>query len=113
MNPPFNVDETTAFYIKKNYSGRPLLPEVWLKKTVELFGKNVPIAMFTPYGFRLNQSLNSKRWKCFSNGEYPEITSIVSLPKDVFQNVLFHSEILLFNLPQLKGHYFCGEKFLK
>jgi len=110
MNPPFNVDETTSAYIRENYSGRPLLPEVWLKRTIELFGKNVPIVMFTPYGFRLNQSRNSKRWKCFFNGEYPEITSIISLPKDVFQNVLFHSEILVFNLPQLKGHYFCGEK---
>ncbi|CAG8498385.1 2352_t:CDS:2, partial [Cetraspora pellucida] len=61
MNPPFNVDETTASYIKKNYSGRPLLPEVWLKKTIELFGKSIPIVMFTPYGFRLNQSRESKR----------------------------------------------------
>ena len=61
MNPPFNVDETTASYIKENYSGRPLLPEVWLKRTLELFGKNIPIVMFTPYGFRLNQSRDSKR----------------------------------------------------
>jgi type I restriction enzyme M protein len=110
MNPPFNIDETTETYIKKNYSSRPLLPEVWLQKTIELFGKNIPIIMFTPYGFRLNQSRDSKRWKCFFNGEYPPITSIISLPKDVFQNVLFHSEILVFNLPNLKGHYFCGER---
>ena len=26
--------------------------------------------------------------------------------KDVFENVLFHSEVLMFNLPKLKGHYF-------
>jgi hypothetical protein len=61
MNPPFNIDKSTVSYIKKNYSGRPLLPEIWLKKTIELFGKNIPIVVFTPYGFRLNQSLTSKR----------------------------------------------------
>src|SRR3546814_3155733 len=67
---------------------------------------SVPIAMFTPYGFRLNQTDNSSRWKKFIEGEYPEITSIVSLPKDVFDGILFHSEVLIFNLPALNGHYF-------
>src|SRR3546814_17316967 len=62
--------------------------------------------MFTPYGFRLNQTDNSSRWKKFIEGEYPEITSIVSLPKDVFDGILFHSEVLIFNLPALNGHYF-------
>ena len=62
--------------------------------------------MFTPYGFRLNQTDRSKRWKRFIDGEYPDITSIVSLPKDVFTDILFHSEVLIFNLPKLNGHYF-------
>jgi len=106
MNPPFNIDDKTKEYIKENYGRRPLLPEVWLQKALELFGKNVPIAMFTPYGFRLNQTDESKRWKRFIDGEYPEITSIVSLPKDVFEGILFHSEVLIFNLPKLNGHYF-------
>lgn len=106
MNPPFNIDDKTKEYIKRQYGGRPLLPEVWLQKAIELFGKEIPIVMFTPYGFRLNQTEASKRWQKFSSGEYPEITSIVSLPKDVFDGVLFHSEVLCFNLPQLKGHYF-------
>jgi hypothetical protein len=60
MNPPFNIDSKTKHYIKEHYGGRPLLPEVWFAKAVELFGNNVPIAMFTPYGFRLNQTENSK-----------------------------------------------------
>ena len=34
------------------------------------------------------------------------ITSVVSLPKDVFDNILFHSEVLIFNMPALAGHYF-------
>ena len=106
MNPPFNIDGKTKKYIQENYGGRPLLPEVWFSKAIELFGHNVPIVMFTPYGFRLNQSDTSKRWQKFITKEYPEITSIVSLPKDVFDGILFHSEVLIFNLPQLKGHYF-------
>ena len=106
MNPPFNIDSKTKEYIREHYGGRPLLPEVWLQKAIELFGKNIPIVMFTPYGFRLNQTEVSKRWRKFSSGEYPEITSIVSLPKDVFDGILFHSEVLCFNLPKLKGHYF-------
>jgi type I restriction-modification system DNA methylase subunit len=106
MNPPFNIDIKTKKYIKENYGGRPLLPEVWFQKAIELWGEDVPIVMFTPYGFRLNQTEQSKRWLKFINREYPEITSIISLPKDVFPNVLFHSEVLVFNLPKLNGHYF-------
>lgn len=110
MNPPFNIDEKTKQFIKENYGGRPLLPEVWFQKAVELFGMDVPICMFTPYGFRLNQTEASKRWMKFAEGVYPEITSIVSLPKDVFEGVLFHSEVLIFNLPKMKGHYFVSRK---
>jgi len=110
MNPPFNIDGKTKDTIRRHYGGRPLLPEVWLQKAIALFGKDLPIVMFTPYGFRLNQTETSKRWRKFSSGEYPEITSIVSLPKDVFDGVLFHSEVLCFNLPKLKGHYFAPTK---
>lgn len=106
MNPPFNIDGKTKQYIKEHYGGRPLLPEVWFSKALALFGTRVPIVMFTPYGFRLNQSDTSKRWLKFINEEYPPITTIVSLPKDVFDDILFHSEILIFNLPGLDGHYF-------
>ena len=112
MNPPFNIDGKTKKYIQENYGGRPLLPEVWFSKAVELFGHNIPIVMFTPYGFRLNQSDTSKRWQKFITKEYPEITSIVSLPKDVFDGILFHSEVLIFNLPQLKGHYFLENNYV-
>lgn len=106
MNPPFNIDSKTKTYIKENYGGRPLLPEVWFSKAVELFGMNVPIVMFTPYGFRLNQTENSKRWMKFVNEEYPPITGIISLPKNVFENIQFHSEVLIFNLKMEQGHYF-------
>ena len=110
MNPPFNIDIKTKTYISEHYGGRPLLPEIWLQKAIELFGSSVPIVMFTPYGFRLNQSQTSKRWQKFITKEYPEITSIISLPKDVFDGILFHSEVVAFNMPELKGHYFLQQE---
>ena len=106
MNPPFNLDDKTKSYVAAHYGGRPLLPGIWLQKAIELFGKKIPIVLFTPYGLRLNQMEGSKRWVKFVGGEYPEIASIISLPKDIFPNILFHSEILMFNLSGLKAHYF-------
>ena len=106
MNPPFNIDDKTREYVKTHYGFRPLLPELWLARTVELFGKDVPIVLFTPYGLRLNLTEKSRRWKMFTSGMYPEICSIISLPKNVFDGILFHSEILIFNVKNIKGHYF-------
>lgn len=111
INPPFNIDGKTKNYIKKHYGGRPLLPEVWLQKAIELFGIDIPIVLFTPYGLRLNQTVESKRWQRFIHREYPDITSIISLPKNIFDGILFHSEILIFNIPptkdnDVKPHYF-------
>lgn len=106
MNPPFNIDGKTKEYIREHYGGRPLLPEVWLQKAIELFGKKIPIVLFTPYGLRLNQCVKSRRWQKFVKGEYPEIASIISLPKDVFEGIMFHSEILIFNIEGLRPHYF-------
>ncbi len=110
INPPFNLNVENKKIAKMYCKGRPLLPEVFLEKTIELFGKNVPIVLFTPYGFRLNQTIKSTRWKRFIDGSYPEISSIISLPKDAFRGVLFHSEILIFNISGLKPHYFIDNK---
>src|SRR3546814_11476631 len=98
MNPPFNIDSKTKEYIKANYGGRPLLPEVWFQKALDLFGTSVPIAMFTPYGLRLNQTDNSSRWKKFIEAEFPEIKSIVCLQKEVLDGFLLYSEILIIKL---------------
>lgn len=93
-NPPFN-----------GYKGK-LGSELWLDKIIELFGKEVPIVLFVPMGFRLNSKKNGKRWSKFTNQEYPPISNIISLPRDIFPGVEFHSEILIFNVPGLKPHYF-------
>lgn len=93
-NPPFN-----------GYKGK-LACEVWLDKIIELFGKETPIILFTPMGFRLNSKSNGKRWKKFTNNYYPSISSIISLPRDIFPEVEFHTEILIFNIPGLQSHYF-------
>ena len=93
-NPPFNG--------YKNKLGS----EVWLAKIIELFGQDIPIVLFAPMGFRLNGKQNGKRWTKFTNQEYPPISSIISLPRDIFPQVEFHSEILIFNIPNLQPHYF-------
>lgn len=93
-NPPFN-----------GY-GKKLGSEVWLDKIIELFGKWVPIVLFVPVGFCLNLTLKSERYLKFVNGAYPPIASRITLPKNIFPGVVFHSEILIFNIPNLQPHYF-------
>lgn len=93
-NPPFN-----------GYKGK-LGSEVWLDKIIELFGKEVPVVLFAPVGFCSNLTLESKRLEKFENGTYPPIVSRITLPKNIFEGVIFHSEILIFNIKGLKGHYF-------
>lgn len=92
-NPPFN-----------GHKNRKLYPEVFLKKIVEIYGNNAKIVMIVPSGLRLNQKLKSKRWKWIN--ENLEITSILTLPLDVFEGVLFHTEVLFFNIENIKAHYF-------
>ena len=93
-NPPFN-----GSYPK-------LAPELWLNKIIELFGKDIPLVLFVPAGFRLNLTLESERHRKFEQGEYPSISSIITLPKNIFAGVKFHSEILIFNIRGLEPHYF-------
>ena len=91
-NPPFN-----------GAKGKKLYSEVFLRKIVELFGNSVPVVLFAPMGFRLNQTLRSSRWNWLK--DTIEISSIISLPCDCFDKVKFHTEILIFNVPELKPHY--------
>ncbi|KLL03628.1 MAG: hypothetical protein MRERV_36c009 [Mycoplasmataceae bacterium RV_VA103A] len=93
-NPPFNGMKPK------------LAPEVWLDKILELFGREIPIVLFAPIGLRICHDPKSKRWGKFTNGHYPPITSIISLPRTIFTGVEFHTEILIFNIPNLQPHYF-------
>jgi hypothetical protein len=105
INPPFNADPALRKYLKTKGQGKALLPELFLDQTWKLFGKDIPCVCFVPSGFRLNQRKKSKRWRKVRD-DYPEIKSIISLPLDIFPGVLFHTEILIFNLDDLRPHYF-------
>jgi len=102
-NPPFN--DRLGKYKKK------LLPELFLNRIFETFGYTTPVVLFVPMGFRLNQRKKSKRWKKLRDSG-AEITTIITLPIDIFKDVLFHSEILIFNIQGLKPHYFLPEEAL-
>ena len=108
-NPPFNLDAKTRALAEAQGARRPLLPEIWLQKTIALFGRAQPLALFAPYGLRLNQTQTSARWQKFVRGVYPPIASIVALPKNIYTDILFHSEVLIFNVSGLNAHYFVGE----
>ncbi|CAI2192974.1 7723_t:CDS:2, partial [Funneliformis geosporum] len=75
-----------------------------VKKQVILILCNPPFNGYV--GFRLNLTTKSQRWQKSIQGTYPPISSIISLPKNIFEGVIFHSEILIFNVKGLKGHYF-------
>ena len=93
-NPPFN-NETKG--------SKQLLPEVFLKHILKvLHDKNTPIVLIVPHGFRHNVRKKSKRLEFLTT---LNISSIISLPLDVFEGVLFHTEILVLNMPRLsKSH---------
>jgi hypothetical protein len=100
-NPPFN-----------GAPARQLYPELFLRHIFQLFGPQMPTVMFAPMGFRLNQRRESKRWRWLRDCG-AEITSIVSLPLDLFEDVEFHAEILIFNIVHIRPHYCLPEEALR
>ena len=84
-----------------------MYPELFMRKIVELWGEKKKIVMVVPMGFRLNATLRSERWNWLKNSKL-RITSIISLPINIFE-AKFHTEILCFNIPKLKPHYFLYE----
>lgn len=85
MNPPYNhTDESRA-----KWGRSTLFPELFADKCFELFGKDVKMILFTPMGLRLNTRCNkNKQGERYKNirDNWGEITSIVSLPLDLFPN---------------------------
>ena len=94
MNPPFNIG-----------TGRQLSVEVFMNKVLSLVDNEIPIFMICPMGFRLNQRIKSARWRKMRD-HYPSIKTIISLPLDIFEDTLYHSEIIGFNCNKLDPHYF-------
>lgn len=128
-NSPYNHSkESRAKHGRNN-----LLPSLFAMKVFSIYGKDMPLILFTPMGMRLNQ-------RCYTPGQgsrYKDIrdnmgsiTSIISLPLDLFHNPNFntekpeqrrnpkkhilksnikrietHQEILIFNIPELDSHY--------
>jgi type I restriction enzyme M protein len=101
-NPPFSAD---------NGRGKVNLVPLFLERILEAVRPETPIVLFAPMTFRLGQTTASARWRWLRD-ECPPITSIVSLPRDVFPSVDYHCEILLFNTPRLRPHYFLPDEYL-
>jgi type I restriction enzyme M protein len=101
-NPPFNSGEEYA---------RLLLPERFLARIVDVVRPGTPIALFAPMGLRLNCVKGARRYRWLRD-ECPPITSIISLPRDIFPGCEFHSEILLFNMPKLGPHHLLPDEYL-
>ena len=121
QNPPFNNTEESREFLKSIKKGKSLLPELFLDKTWELYGEDVPCICITPHGTRLNQRVyekdsrrisrrRGKRYRKVRDG-WPKISSIISLPLDIFPCVEFHVEILIFNIWGLDPHYMLPEKY--
>ena len=91
--------------------GKQLYPEVFLRHIFKLFGETMPVALFAPMGMRLNQRKKSTRWRWLRDSK-AQLTSIISLPLDVFPSVEFHAEILVFNVKDMNPHYFLPEEAL-
>jgi hypothetical protein len=92
-NPPWN-----------RRADRSSSPERFIRQIVNLFGNKVPTVFICPMGFRLNQSFRSRRWRWLKQNL--EITSIITLPLDIFPDTKFHAEVVIFNVPNVKPHYF-------
>ncbi|MDO7598036.1 MAG: SAM-dependent methyltransferase [Pseudomonadota bacterium] len=89
-NPHFNGAE-----------GRKLFPEEFLRHIIMVVPPQIPIVFITPPGFRLNVRGTSARLAFLKT---LNITSVITLPLDVFEGVLFHTEVLILNQPRLKSH---------
>lgn len=93
-NPPWS----------RQVNDRTSSPDRFIRQIVNLFDNKIPIVYLVPMGFRLNQSCASKRWRWLRKNL--EITSIISMPLDVYPDTKFHNEIILFNIKGVKPHYF-------
>ncbi len=136
MNPPYNHSVES----RKKWGKNNLLPELFAAKCFKLFGISTRLIMFTPMGFRLNTRCYTQkqgdRYRAIRD-KMGKITSVVTLPLDIFPNPNFdseedevrrnpkkgimksnikrieaHQEILFFNMPKLEPHYMLPDKVI-
>jgi hypothetical protein len=93
-NPPWNHGSKHDDPLNPK---KMMLPEMFLRKIVSLYGRSMPLVLIVPIGFRFNQKRPSKRWQWIRD-QGPELTGSVALPIDMFAGCMIHSEILFFNL---------------
>lgn len=106
INPPFNNTKENDKFLRSIHRGRALMSELFIDKCFELYGQKLPLVMISPMGLLFNQRINSTRWKHFRDDlSEAQITSIIPLPLDIFDNVKFHVGIYIWNIPQLKPFY--------
>ncbi len=92
MNPPFN-----------GTSHKMMLAEYFLWRMHTMF-PGVPTVLITSVAFRHNQKKRSRRLKWLSDNV--QIDSAITLPTDTFKRACVMAEVLFFNCPFLKPHYF-------
>ncbi|WP_028880794.1 H-NS histone family protein [Terasakiella pusilla] len=91
MNPPYVSGDRTTF-----------MPEKFLRHVLDIVPEGTPIVAVMPFNFRLNCRKNSQRLRFLNE---LNITSVITLPFNIFQDTLYSTEIICLNLPQLKSHY--------
>jgi hypothetical protein len=100
-NPPFNKNIIDISSLK-NYAseigactnGKPFIPYIFLRKMFDLFGQKVPIVLFTPYTFALNQRIESDRWLWLKDNKI-KISGRLCLPIDTWnakEEFVFYKE---------------------
>lgn len=84
---------------------------LFLERILKVVPPKTPIALIAHWSFRMDQDTGSSRWRWLRD-ECPPITGIMTLPHDIWADAKVHSEILLFNLPKLRSHYFLPDEYL-
>ena len=85
---------------------------LFLERILEVVPMRTPIALIAHWSFRMDQDRVSSRWRWLRD-ECPPITSIITLPHDIWSDAKVHSEILVFNMRKLKPHYFLPDDYLR
>jgi hypothetical protein len=85
---------------------------MFLERILEVVPKRTPIVLIAHWSFRMDQDKKSSRWKWLRD-ECPPISSIITLPHDIWADAKVHSEILLFNMRKLRPHYFLPDEYLR